>query len=179
MEGFPRTPDGWYGNPVELRLRQSKLFLQLHRDACGPPTVDFFRAIAMADAALWALASLKEASIATPRLRNALLDSDLFALVQCIRNATTHREVWSSRTSYVHGDGPDGCEVRFFPLPFKLDELLQAQIQEGKARHAAESARRFLHPYVRNEKDPIYLDELIEEVVSLVEIILREGETCS
>ena len=178
-----RRPDGWHGDAVDLRIRAASLFLNLHVEACGPPTVDFFRAICMADAALFAIVSTKD--LVGKDEREKLHDNQLFALLQCLRNITAHREVWPSRTSYVWGEalGSDGREqndVDFFPLPFQIDEALAdlattTTSGPGK-RKAIELARQFMVPYVSNEKEPFYIRDILSDGIELVRSI-QNGAT--
>ncbi len=163
--------EDWYGDAIKLRIKEAEYFLEEHKIACGPPCVNFFKAIAMADAALFAIVSLKD--MVDGEKKDLVENDGCFSLLKCIRNLTAHHKVWPNRTNLLRSssikENLTEESVGFFCTPFKLDEELEWLMSHNKAnKKSAERARFFLKPYIENTKTPFYLSEIMQAGISLV-----------
>jgi len=173
-------PKDWHGNPISIRLRAARLFLEEHEQACGPDKVDFFRAIITADAALLALVSIKDL-VKMESMKDELHASKLFSFLQIMRNVTAHHEVWTSQLPYVWSNSLEGDKplesVKFFIHPFNVDiklvEMLGNLKPNDKKRRGIDLAREFMSPYVNNELSPFDLKDVLRDGIKLVSEITK------
>ena len=165
---------------TQLRLREAEAFVDKFRKASGPPDFHLLDQLAYLDASLMAIVSIKD--LVDEKSRKFLHESELFTLLQALRNMTAHRFVLGQEplvqslgSATVDGSGASTYARRPYVAPVlmrrELDRLVCAE--PSRWSKLAEGATKFLEPYLSGEKSPPYFDDLLDDGVSLMKAALK------
>ncbi|GGY28252.1 hypothetical protein GCM10008098_21740 [Rhodanobacter panaciterrae] len=170
--------EDWCGNSADFRMKEACLFFNEHLDSCGRISVDSFRAVAMADAALFALVSIKDFVSEETRLK--LESSPLFAFLKCLRNLTAHAYVVPNRTATLMLRISEGSQLTseqlLLPmLTTNLDhEFMQMTAEKPSTRRSVDMARSYLAACIA-DKQFVMLDEVIRSGIEWIEKTVAEA----